>query len=205
MHHDQYQVHRIEAATLLQSKRKTFNFGKILAAELDTHICVTAHHAKFLRIESEEGPLSSHSCDCTLDATASKVHTHPSLALFTVFFPCSTKFAYCKWRLDAAETWQQGYESVSFVARYSFLHCRAGLDEARSDDAVHSGSLLRIRSGPLHGDSWTIQVHFLCNHPPSICGTWAMSAHGCLLRTIQYIHITEVWNSRAPLYFRESS
>ena len=115
---------------------------------------------------------------------ASKVHTHPSLALFTAFFPCSTKFAYCKWWLDAAETWQRGYELVSFVARYSFLHCRAGLDEARSDDAVHPGSLLRIRSGPLHGDSWTIQVPFLCNHPPSICGTWAVSAHGCLLGTI---------------------
>ena len=28
------------------------------------------------------------------------------------------------------ETWQRGYESVCFVARYSFLYCRAGLDEA---------------------------------------------------------------------------
>ena len=72
MHHDQYQVHwvtRIGAATLLQSKR----IWKILAAELDTHICVTAHHVKFLCIESEGGPLSSHSCDCALDATTSGI------------------------------------------------------------------------------------------------------------------------------------
>ena len=63
----------------------------------------------------------------TLQHQASKVRTRRSVA---AFFPCSTKFAYCKRRLNAAETGQQGYEYVTFLAPYSFLHCRAGLDEA---------------------------------------------------------------------------
>ena len=32
---------------------------------------------------------------------------------------------------NASEGWQQGYESVRFLVRYSFLHRRAGLNEAR--------------------------------------------------------------------------
>ena len=85
-------------------------------------------------VNSKVGPLSSHSCDCS-DALwapwhqASKVCTHPSVASFTVFFPCSMKFPYCKWRPKAAETQQWGYE---FVARYSFLRCQAGLDETQT-------------------------------------------------------------------------
>ena len=118
-------------------------------------LSVTAHHAKFLCSESE-GRSAELTAAIVLRMPrhqASKVRTHLSVALFAAFFPCSTKFAYCKQRLNAAETWQQGYESVSFVARYSFLHYQAGLDEARSDDVVHPGSLLRIRCGPLLGDS----------------------------------------------------
>ena len=70
---------------------------------------VTAHHAKFLCSESEGSPLSSHSCDCsdalwTPQHQASKIPTHLSMASFAVFFPCSKKFAYCKRRLNAAET-----------------------------------------------------------------------------------------------------
>ena len=74
------------------------------------------------------------SCDCfeALRGPRHQVHTHLSVALFAAFFPCSTKFAYCKWWLDAVETWQQGYESVHFAARYSFLHCWPGLDEAQT-------------------------------------------------------------------------
>ena len=74
------------------------------------------------------------SCDCfeALRGPRHQVHTHLSVALFAAFFSCSTKFAYCKWWLDAVETWQQGYESVHFAARYSFLHCRPGLDEAQT-------------------------------------------------------------------------
>ena len=95
---------------------------------------VTAHHAK---LNPKVGLLSSHSCSCSdaLWATrhqASKVRTHPSMASFAALFPCSTKFAYCKWRLNAAETWQRGYKLVSFVAWHSFLHYRAGLDKART-------------------------------------------------------------------------
>ena len=33
---------------------------------------------------------------------------------------------------NASEGWQRGYESVRFLARYSFLQRRAGLDEARA-------------------------------------------------------------------------
>ena len=95
---------------------------------------VTAHHAKFLRSESDPkvGRLSSHSCDCSAWRSlhgrhdigrTSKVRTHPSVASFAAFFPCSTKFAYCRRRLNAAETWQRGYESIHFLARYSsWLH-----------------------------------------------------------------------------------
>ena len=67
-------------------------------------------------------PLSSHSCDCS-DALwapwhqASKVCTHPSMASFAAFFPCSMKFMYCKWWLNVAETWQRGYKSVHFAAQ----------------------------------------------------------------------------------------
>ena len=57
------------------------------------------------------------------------LHT-PIRDLVRSILPCSMKFAYCKRRLNAAETWQQGYELVNFVAQYSFLHCRAGLDES---------------------------------------------------------------------------
>ena len=156
-------------------KRPPPNFDVLWFFEV---LHVTTHHAKFLCIESAELWMPRHQ--------ASKVRTHPSMASFAAFFPCSTKFAYCKWRLNAAETWQQGYESVSFVAWYSFLHCRAGLDEARSDDAVHPGSLLRIWGGPLHRVSWTIQAPSLCNRPPSIFGAWAASTHGRLLGTIRY-------------------
>ena len=117
--------------------------------------------------------------------------THLSVASFAAFFPCSKKFAYCKRWLNAAETWQRGYESVSFVARYSFLHCWADLDEAQSDNALHPGSLLRIWYGPLHGDSWTIQAPSPCNRPPSIFGAWAVSAHGRLLRTIRYLLVCD--------------
>ena len=94
------------------------------------------HHTKFCVVNPKVGLLSSHSCDCS-DALwaprhqASKVCTHPSVVSFTAFLPCNTKFAHCKRRPNAAETWQQGYESVLFVARYSLLHCWAGLDEAQ--------------------------------------------------------------------------
>ena len=67
-------------------------------------------------VNPKVGLLSSHSCDCsgalwTPWHQVSKVCTHHFVALFVVFFLCSTKFVYCKWRLNAAETWQQGYKS----------------------------------------------------------------------------------------------
>ena len=34
--------------------------------------------------------------------------------------------------MNAAEAWQQGYESVRFLARYIIFHRRAGLNEART-------------------------------------------------------------------------
>ena len=60
-------------------------------------------------VNPKVGPLSSHSCDCSGGLwaprhQASKFRTHPSVASFAVFFPCSTKFAYCKRRLNAAAT-----------------------------------------------------------------------------------------------------
>ena len=89
---------------------------------------------------SKVGPLSSHSCDYSDALWAPQHHAgikdlHTpvrGLKLFTAFFPCSMKFVHCKWRLNAAETWQRGYKSVHIVAQYSFLHYRAGLDEAQT-------------------------------------------------------------------------
>ena len=95
---------------------------------------VTAYHVKFCVVTPKVGPLSSHSCYCS-DALwaprhqTSKVRTYPSVFSFAAFLPCSTRFAYSKRWPNAAETWQRGYESVRFVARYSFLYCRAGLDK----------------------------------------------------------------------------
>ena len=78
----------------------------------------------------------------------SKVRTHPSVASFAAFFPCSTKFVYCKRRLNTAETWQQGYESVSFVAWYSFLHCRTMLEAVmRYTHAVYFASRMSPCTG----------------------------------------------------------
>ena len=99
---------------------------------------VTSHCANFLCSESEGRSAELTSCNCS-DALwapqhqVSKVHTTPSVASFTVFFPCSTKFTYCKRRLNTAETYQQGYESIRFVAQYNFLYCRAGLNESRTN------------------------------------------------------------------------
>ena len=82
-------------------------------------------------VNPKVGLLISQTCSCNcfeaLRGPRHQVHTHLSVALFAAFFPCSTIFAYCKWWLDAVETWQRGYESVHFAARYSFLHCRPRL------------------------------------------------------------------------------
>ena len=57
---------------------------------------VTAHHAKFSHSESEGRSAERHNIR--------QVCTYLSVASFAVFFPCSMKFAYCKRRLNAAET-----------------------------------------------------------------------------------------------------
>ena len=150
-------------------------------------------------------PLSLHNCNCALDATTSGIegsHT-PIRGLVRSVLSLQHEICVLQATTGRCGTWQRGYESVSFVAWYSFLHYQADLDEAWNDDAVHPGSLLRIRGGPLHGDSRTIQGHSPCNHPPSICGAWAASAHGRLLGTIQYcrikmklwLYVQRHWNS----------
>ena len=66
--------------------------------------------------------------------------------------PLRHKFAYCKRRLNAAETWQRGsYRSVRFLARYSFLHCRAGLDKARCKWIWYPAANFASGSGPRAG------------------------------------------------------
>ena len=103
---------------------------------------VTVQHAKFLHIYSESEVRSAELTyiaaiivlirfGCRDIRHQKFAHTPPS---FAALFPCSTKFAYSKRRLDAAETWQRGYEPVRFVARYmySFFHCRVDLKEART-------------------------------------------------------------------------
>ena len=88
---------------------------------------------KFCIVNLKVGPLSSHSCDC-FDALwaprhkASKICTShtPIHGLIHSVLPLQHKR-----QPNTAETWQQGYETVRFVAWYSFLYCRAVLDEAR--------------------------------------------------------------------------
>ena len=148
-------------------------------------------------VNPKVGPLSSHNCNCALHQ-ASKVCTHPSVASFAAFFSCNKKFANCKRRLNTAKTWQRGYESVSVVTRYSFLHYQANLDEARSDDAVHPGCLLRILGGPLHGDSWTIQAPSPCNRPPSIFGSLSCKRPWVLARDNTLAELKICTLSKAP-------
>ena len=116
------------------------NFDSIVVSRV---LCVTAHHANFLCSESEGKSAELTTCDCS-DALwvpqhqISKVRTTPSVASFAAFFPCSTKFMYCKRRLNAAETYQQGYESIHFVAQYNFLYYRTGLNESRTNQQCKS-------------------------------------------------------------------
>ena len=71
---------------------------------------VTAHHANILRSESEgSSPLSSHNCDCydvrfgRLDIRHQRfAHTRPWPRSQRSSPACSTKFAYCKRRPNAA-------------------------------------------------------------------------------------------------------
>ena len=83
---------------------------------------VTAHHAKSLHSESE-----GRSAQLTLLRLFRLAHTrlwpHSQCASPAAQTLCT---ANDDWMLR-----QWGYESVHFIARYSFLHCRAGLDEAR--------------------------------------------------------------------------
>ena len=102
---------------------------------------VTAHHVKFPRSKSEgrsTGLLSSHSCNCsdalwTTRHQASKVRTHPSVALFAAFFPCSTKFAYCKQRLNTAETYSNEATSRSAL-QHDAAFSTVGLASTNTDE-----------------------------------------------------------------------
>ena len=57
------------------------------------------------------------------------LHT-PIFGIVHSIFPLQHKLHVVQVVTERCGTWQWGYESVHFVARYSFLHCRAGLDEA---------------------------------------------------------------------------
>ena len=107
---------------------------------------------------------------CALGATTSriKIHTHPSVSLFREFFYCSTKSTKCKWQLNTAENWQRDYDSVHFVARYSFLHCqgwpRQSMDETTMQYPLAAN--FTSRAGPCTGIVEPFK-HLLCvtTHP----------------------------------------
>ena len=93
-------------------------------------------------------PLRSHSCYCALDATASGIkgsHT-PISDLVRRVLSLQHEICVLQAMTERCETWQQGYESISFVARYSFLNRWAGLNEARCDTIYFAS-----RVGPCMG------------------------------------------------------
>jgi len=66
---------------------------------------------------------------------------------------------------NPAGGWQQGYEPVHFPVQYSFLHPRAGLNEAQTKWQWRSiryplAANFASRMGTY--DSWTIQAPPLC-------------------------------------------
>ena len=85
-----------------------------------------------------EGPLRLFWCP--LGATTSGIKGSHTPICGLVHSVRSTKFVYCKWWLNTAETCQRGYELVHSVAWYSFLYCQAGLPtkHGQSDDASRS-------------------------------------------------------------------
>ena len=116
-------------------------------------LCVTAHHANSCIVNPTVGPLSSHSSDA-LWAPRHQVHTHLSVAWFAALLPCSTKI-----RVLQATTERCGNLATRLRVG-PLLHWRASLNEAQTNRWCKSfwphGCQLRIWSGPLLGDSWTI-------------------------------------------------
>ena len=102
-------------------------------------------------VNPKVSPLRSHSSDRSDALWAPNIRRHRFAYMGSVL-PLRHKFAYCKRRLNAAETWQRGsYRSVRFLARYSFLHCRAGLDKARCKWIWYPAANFASGSGPRAG------------------------------------------------------
>ena len=102
----------------------TPNFDSSVVCEV---LCVTGHHAKFLRGDSKLHSLSSRrlfrwvSGATTSGSKVCKQYKNCSTVA------CSTKFAYCKQWLNTAKPWQRDFGLVCFLAGYIFLYCHTGL------------------------------------------------------------------------------
>ena len=128
---------------------------------------------------------------CTLGTMTSGIkgsQTHLSEASFAVFFPCSTKFGYCKQWPNAAEPWQQGYELVHFVAVTIQLSLLLGWPRWNTDEAMMQVNLVPLAGNFAFGVghyAGLVEPFKSSNHQPAILGAWVVNAHGHLPGTIQ--------------------
>ena len=114
----------------------------------------------------------------------------PSVASFTASFPYSTKFTYCKRRLNAVETWQQAiYKLLHVVTHYSFLHSWAGLNKAQMKwQWKLIWYLLQLTSHPgwFLAGGWLNRLSTSSVQPPMVA---------CLgqYRTCTYMYVAITW------------
>ena len=133
--------------------------------------------------------LSSHSCDCALDAMTSGfkgLHT-PIRGLVRSVLSLQHKIYVLQVRTERCRNLAMGLR-VGQLCSTIQLSPLSGWP--RRSTKRWCGTPWQFTShpgGPLHGVSWTIQAPSPCNHPPSMFGTWAASTHGRLLGTIQYV------------------
>ena len=123
---------------------------------------------------------SSHSCYCTLDATTSGIKGSHTPVHGLVRSVLSLQHEICVLQVMTECCGNLATRlRVGRLCSTIQLSPLSGLASMKHEATMWytPGSLLRIRGGPLHGDSWTIQAPSPCNRPPSIFGTWAASAH----------------------------
>ena len=162
------------------------NFDSSVVCEV---LRVTAHHAIFLRGDSKGSQFEltqTVSINFRRHCIRQQGLQTPVVASFAAFFACSTKFARTASdeRCEALSTRLQ----LSLLPRWPRLPKKGSTGEGTTrDNSVAPVSYLRIRSGRLHGHSWTIQAPPPCKGPPPIFRAWAASVHGRLPGILRYL------------------
>ena len=104
------------------SKHPSPNFGSFVVFEV---LCVTAHHAKFLRSELKVTPLRSLWC-ASGSMTWRRFCTYPSIVLFAAFFPwvrnsrTASNDALEGWQWDTT-VWQKRFTPSQLSWRHDIL------------------------------------------------------------------------------------